>query len=105
MENDQRATPKPQVPSSTQPFSFGMFLLCMAAAFVVDFLLAMAIPFILFANSGFNIHGPSPAGGPLIYWVANLAVLAYATSKEREVIFGCFSGALLATLVMWPLIS
>jgi len=108
MENAQQTKPELSVHSSIRPFSFGKFILGMVAAFFVDFALAILTPFVLFAASGFNIHGnggtSSPSGLPA-YFLINLAILAYMAYKGRDAASGFFIGALLSTLLVWELIN
>jgi hypothetical protein len=99
MKNAQHAKPV------TKTFSVSKFILCVVAAFLADSLLAIAIPFFMFAVGGFNIHASSSPNGLPAYILINSFILAYTASKGRDAVCGFFVGALLSTLLVWEFIN
>ena len=91
MENKQPISSKPPVSPLYNPFSFATFFLWMILSIIVGVILAIMIPFVLFAKSGFAVHGPSPKGGPAIYWLFNLGLVAYAACKRRDAALDFFA--------------
>ncbi|WP_155833048.1 hypothetical protein [Hymenobacter swuensis] len=86
--------------SSNKHFHWGKFFLWMAASFIVDAVLAIVIPLITFAASGFNIHGSTSGSELSMYYLLNIILLGYAAYKGRDAALGCFCGALLPVITM-----
>jgi hypothetical protein len=99
MQNTQQAK------SKTRPFSVGRFFVCVVTAFLIDAVLAVTLPFVLFAIGGFNIHASSsPSGSPACFLI-NFALLCYMASKGRDAASGFLTGALFSTLLVWEFIN